>query len=126
MLGEQKSEAIAAARSPPRAESPPSATQKAFAASQELRTSQGLASVIPRFTNEFDRQRFVPEFSTRFLPPEVRATRIHGSTRPISTDIGEGTYDRNILKSPQFGELKPGTNSIVHATVSMLSPTMVA
>ena len=126
LLGEQKTEAKHAAASPPRSEAPPSATQLALAASQALRATAGLASVIPTFTNEFDRQRYVPEFSTRFLPPAVRSTRIHGSTKPISTDIGEACFDKSLLKSPQFATLKPGQTSIVHATVGMLSPTMVA
>ena len=127
LQGEQKTEAKHAAASPPRGEgAPPSATQLALAASQALRATAGLASVIPTFTNEFDRQRYVPEFSTRFLPPAVRSTRIHGSTKPISTDIGEACFDKSLLKSPQFATLKPGQTSIVHATVGMLSPTMVA
>jgi hypothetical protein len=126
LLGEQKTEAKHAAASPPRAATAPSATQVALAASQALRATAGLASVIPTFTNEFDRQRHVAEFSTRVLPPAVRSTRIHGSTRPISTDIGEGAFDKNLLKSPQYATLKPGQMSIVHATVGMLSPSMVA
>ena len=65
-------------------------------------------------------------YSTRSLPPAVKFTRIHGSTKPISTDFGEACYDKNILKSPQYATLKPGTSSIVHATVGMLSPSMVA
>jgi hypothetical protein len=89
LLGELKTEAKHAAASPPRAQLQPSATQLALAASQALRTTTGLKSVIPTFTNEFDRQRYVPEFSTRTLPPAVRHARVHGSTRPISTDIGE-------------------------------------
>ena len=126
LLGERKTEAKHAAASPPREQPPPSATQLALAATQALRASQGLKSVIPSFTNEFDRQRFVPEFSTRSLPPEVKYARVHGSTKPISTDLGEGAFDKNILKSPAFATLKPGQHSIVHATVGMLSPTMVA
>lgn len=126
LLGERKTEAKHAAASPPREAQPPSATQAALAASQALRATAGLASVIPTFTNEFDRQRHVPEFSTRVLPPAVRATRIHGSVRPTSTDLGEGCFDKGLLKSPQFATLKPGQMSIVHATVGMLSPSMVA
>lgn len=119
-------EAHHAAKSPPRSSSPPSATAVALAQSQAMRSTKGLASVIPTFTNEFDRVRFVPEFSTRVLPPSVRFERIHGSTRPTSTQIGEGAFDVNILKSPEQGTKKPGTYSIVHASVSALCPTMVA
>ena len=126
LLGELKTEAKHAAASPPRAQLQPSATQQALAASQALRATTGLKSVIPTFTNEFDRQRYVPEFSTRTLPPEVRHARVHGSTRPISTDIGEACFDKSLLKSPQYATLKPGQTSIVHATVGMLSPSMVA
>jgi hypothetical protein len=105
--------------------SPTGETARRMAASAAMRTTTGLASVIPKFTNEFDRQRFVPEFSTRRLPPDVKFTRVLGSSRPVSTDIGEGTFDRAILVSPAQGVKKPGTSSIVHTAPGMLSPTTV-
>jgi len=119
-------EAHHASNSPPRSQSPPSATALALAHSQSLRSTHGLASVLPSFTNEFDRQRYVPEFSTRKLPPAIKFERILGSNRPVSTQLGEGCYDRSILKSPEQGTKKPGTTSIVHASVEALCPTMVS
>jgi hypothetical protein len=112
-----------ASQSPP--PSPTGETARRMAASALLRESTGLASVIPKFTNEFDRQRFVPEFSTRRLPPDVKFARVLGSSRPVSSDIGEGAFDRTILKSPGQGVKKPGTSSIVHTAPQMLSPTTV-
>ena len=112
-----------ASQSPP--PSPTGETARRMAASALMRESTGLASVIPKFTNEFDRQRFVPEFSTRRLPPDVKFARVLGSSRPVSSDIGEGAFDRTILKSPGQGVKKPGTSSIVHTAPQMLSPTTV-
>lgn len=110
-------------KSPPA--SPTGNTARKLAETAVLRETQGLASVLPKFSNEYDRQRFVPEFSTRNLPPEVRSTRIHGSTKPTSFDIGEGAFDPTILKSPAQGVKKPGTSSIVHELPPFLSPTTV-
>ncbi len=113
--------------SPPRADSPHSAARAAaLSASAKLRETTGLASVLPSFTNEFDRQRFVPEFSTRRLPPTVKYQRVLGTSKPVSSDIGEGAFNMSILKSPEQGTKKPGTNSIVHMAPPLLSPTMVA
>lgn len=105
--------------------SPTGNTARKLAETAAMRETAGLASVIPKFNNEYDRQRFVPEFSTRNLPPDVRFTRILGSTKPTSVDIGEGAFDRSILKSPAQGVKKPGTSSIVHEMPHFLSPTTV-
>jgi hypothetical protein len=124
---ENRMDAHHAKSSPPRAASPHAAAQAAsLSASAQLRTTTGLASVLPTFTNEFDRQRYVPEFSTRRLPAAVRFQRVLGTSKPVSADIGEGAFNVSILKSPEQGTKKPGTNSIVHMAPPLLSPTMVA
>jgi hypothetical protein len=127
LLLENRMDAHHAKNSPPRAPSPHAAAQAAsLSASAQLRTTTGLASVLPTFTNEFDRQRFVPEFATRRLPAKVKYERVFGTSKPVSTDIGEGAFNVSILKSPEQGTKKPGTSSIVHMAPPLLSPTMVA
>ena len=124
---ENKMDSHHAAKSPPRAESPAAAALAAsLSATAALRTTQGLASVLPAFTNEFDRQRYVPEFSTRRLPASIKYERVLGNSRPVSHDIGEGAFDLRVLKSPEQGTKKPGTHSIVHCTLGTLSPSLVA
>lgn len=92
------------------------------AATQATRTAHGLASTLPHFTNEYDRQRHVSEFKTRKLDPSVKYERVLGASVPVSYDIGEGASEPAILKSPERGVKKPGTSSIVHQTVALLGP----
>ena len=96
----------------------------AAAQTQSLRATRGLASTLPTFTNEYDRQRHVADFSTRKIAGAAKYERVLGTNTPVSYDIGEGASDAAILKSPERGVKKPNTHSIVHATVSMLVPTL--
>ena len=66
-------------------------------------TTTGLASMLPKYTSSYDRERAVPEFTTRKLPLARKFERNYGPVRSTSSEIGEGCFDKQLLHAPEHG-----------------------
>lgn len=78
--------------------------QQSTSMQQHQQQASARTSGIPRhtFSSNFDRQMYVPEFSTSSRDPARKWERNYGPLRPTSADLGERCFDG--LTAPAAGK----------------------